>query len=109
MSQPPNSRKWSVWEDREPPNPPITLHVAGEVETPATNIVPRLTRRAPQGINPKILMLDLSLEDTGGPGEQVVSYLPVKYEEEVELGQHSQVQIMWEEDEIKLLDVEVVH
>ena len=106
----PNNRNWYAWEDRQPPNPPgPTLHVTGEVETNNGSIVPVLKPSVPQGINPKILILELTLEDTGKPGTDDVSYRPVKFQRDVQEGQHTQVQILWEGDEIAMIDVEIVH
>lgn len=106
----PSSKDWAAWEDQMPPNPPgPTLHVKGEVETPSSNIVPVLTAAAPQGINPKIFILKLTLEDNGKLGTQEVDCRLAKFEKDISPDQYSQVQINWKGAVIELLDVQVVH
>ena len=106
----PKNKDWYAWEDQMPPNPPgPTLYVTGEVETSGGNIVPVLKPAVPQGINPKILILDLTLLDTHRPGIAVVDYRTAWYSQDVTPGQYSQVQINWEGAEIKSIDVEIVH
>lgn len=105
----PATRNWSAWEDRQPITPPegATLHVSGEVETTNGGIVPVLQPTVPQGVNPSILMLDLTLQNTG-PGTTDINYRSAKYEKNVSQGEHSQVQILWEGEIIKTLDVDIV-
>lgn len=104
----PATRNWKAWENRQPPNPPgPTIHVVGEVETTNGAIAPVLEPTVPQGINPTILMLDRTLQDKG-IGTDDVAYRPAKYEKDVSQGEHTQVQIMWDGESIKTIDVEIV-
>lgn len=105
----PNTQTWSAWEDRRPGPPSPRLHVTGEVETTRSSLVPVLTPTVPQGINEKILFLDLTIEDTGGIGTDDVAFRKVAYECDVTEGQHTHVEIKWEGVTIVELEVEITH
>lgn len=102
-----NTRNWSAWENRQPPGPP-RLHVTGEVETPSAHKVPRLARAIPQGINPSILILNLTVVETGETAPEVVAFRRVHYQETVEPGKFKQVQINCDGNVIALLEVAIV-
>jgi hypothetical protein len=51
---------WTAWLDTMPPKPDH-INVAGQVEVENSGTAAALTRRIPSGINPTILMLDLTL------------------------------------------------
>ena len=53
---------WQAWIDKQPiqPTPAGTLHVTGEVDTKTTEAA-RLIKKVPQGINPRILLLDVEV------------------------------------------------
>ncbi len=105
----PKNKDWYAWEDQMPPIPPgPTLYVTGDVETPGSNIVPVLKPAVPQGTNPKILILDLTLVDTHMPGIPVVDFRPARYERDVEKGEFTQVEIRWETTSIELIAVQIV-
>ena len=106
----PATRNWKAWEDRQPVTPPkgATLHVSGEVETNNGGIVPVLKPKVPQGVDPSILMLDLTLNETGS-GTTDIDYRPAKYEEAVSQDEHTQVHILWESGIIAKIDVEIVY
>lgn len=70
-----DSRRWHAWINRMPPGPP-TLHVVGEVMLPASGSAATLIAKSPQGINPRILLLDLVT--TLGSGALVPT--PVRYD-----------------------------
>src|SRR5215210_3256881 len=48
---------WEAWHDHQPPGPAV-LYVSGECEFPTAGYEVELRRRAPQGINPKDLLLE---------------------------------------------------
>ena len=82
--------------------------MTGEVETVNGGIVPVLQRAEPQGFNPAILILELTLENTG-PGTTDIAYRPARYEEQVEVGQYTEVDIRWEHTAlVARIDVEDV-
>ena len=102
-----NARNWSAIIDAMPPNPP-RLIVRGEVETTNSAIVPKLAEANPQGINPDILLLDLTLVNTGGMGTTDVSYRPVEFRRPTSPGTFSSVTILHEDDMIASVKVENV-
>jgi hypothetical protein len=77
MAKAPNTRKWSAVELSDPTGRTAEITVGGEVEVTATNYVPKLSLHKPQGINPRVLMLDLTIENDRGFGGQVMMYKPV--------------------------------
>jgi hypothetical protein len=104
----PPSRKWNAWLDLMPVGSP-TLRVAGEVETPASNHVPKLTEASPQGFNPKILILDLDIVDTGGTGTPAFGYRDASFEKRAERDQYTHVEIRFHGSSVVLLEVSEVH
>ena len=71
---------FSAWIDQMPGSTP-KLIVAGEVEVPTSGWQASLKRAVPQGINPNIILLDLEAKAPTGNVLQVVSKIPVRYEE----------------------------
>jgi len=104
-----NTRNWQAFEDRQPgtsaQNP---FYVIGEVETNNGAIQPVLTMAKPQGINDKILILDLTLNNTGGIGTADVSYRPVRYDEQICEAQYTDVQVMYEGEQVAAFEVTIV-
>lgn len=107
MSNPPNTKDFAAWINLMPGSP-SRLYVVGKVETNAQNLVPRLTRTVPQGTNPTILFVDLTIVPDG-IGPQVVSYQDVRYEETATQGQYSEVAILWEGEPMLCLQVSEAH
>ena len=103
----PKHRAWFAWENRQPPGP-ARLHVGGEVETLSAHRIPKLTRAAPQGTNPKILILNLTIEDSGQGGAQVVDYRPAYYEEPTKPEGFTDVQINWDGSVVQMIPVKPV-
>ena len=75
---------WHAWIDTQPGADP-KLYVTGEVRTSALNKFPVLKPAVPQGINPTILLLDLSIVEEG-VGGQVVTFRPARYEQRAQSG-----------------------
>ncbi|WP_127595643.1 hypothetical protein [Nitratireductor alexandrii] len=101
------SIQWRAWHDLMPGVTP-TLYVTGEVQTSAGNMVPKLRPAVPQGINPQILILELSIEQEGDAGIQLVAFRPARYTQEAGAGAYTQVHIRHEGEEIAQLDVNEV-
>ena len=99
------TRNWFAWENNMPPGP-VRLQVTGEVETPSAHQVPRLTRADPQGINPRILILNLTVEETGKTGPEVVDFRRAYYEEECRPEQFTEVQINCEGSLVQMIKVD---
>ncbi len=76
-------RDWSAWHDHQPPGPTV-LHVSGECEFPSAGYSVELRRSEPQGINPKDLLLDLTVREPSGPAAQVITPVEVRYREETD-------------------------
>lgn len=74
------SKDWSAWEDHQPPGP-VSFHVKGTVVVIATNYRATLEKTVPQGTNPKILLLDLVVEETGDVGGDAITDIPAVYSE----------------------------
>jgi hypothetical protein len=81
----PGACTWRAWLDRQPPGP-ATLRVRGECEFPTAGFAVTLRRHAPQGFNPRILLLDKVVRPPTGPAAQVVTRVEVRYEEPTTAG-----------------------
>jgi hypothetical protein len=79
---------WWAIEDRMPPGPP-RLRVVGKLLAPTTGFKATLEPTVPQGINPRILMLDLLVTPPSGVEPQVITPLSVRFEKEVKQGEHT--------------------
>ena len=101
-----NTRNWKAWEDRQPPEPP-RLNVTGEVETSNGNQTPHLAEASPQGINPEILLLDLTIT-TSGTGITVMGWKEVRFQKQVSKGQYTSVDIHSDGESVGQADVEIV-
>ena len=75
----PSTRNWRANELPDFAGGHYHVEVTGEVQASATNYMPKLTYRNPQGINPRILMLDLTIEKTAEFGGQVVMFRKADY------------------------------
>jgi hypothetical protein len=69
--------------DREPPGP-AKLWVAATCTFGSPGFVVELCRHEPQGINPRDLLLDLTIIPPDGVEPQVVTTVDVRYEEQTE-------------------------
>ncbi len=79
---PVSTSDWYAWADRMPPGP-ATLRVQGVVQLPTPGWSATLTKAAPQGINPRDLILDLDVRPPGGGfWPEVVTPATVTYVEE---------------------------
>jgi hypothetical protein len=103
----PRTINWHAWINVMP-GPPSRLYVTGEVETGAGNMLPRLTETVPQGINPTVLLLDLTIVQEGDLGIDLVAYRPARFEKPVQPGQYSQVEIRFEGEIVATVDVKTV-
>jgi hypothetical protein len=87
---------------------PVRLQATGEVKTPSAHQVPKLARAVPQGINPKILILNLTVEETGKGGAEVEDFRRADYEEECKAEQFTEVQINCEGSVLQMIKVDRV-
>lgn len=101
------SRDWHAWIDMMPPGP-NHLHVVGEVYVPNPGINPILVPREPQGINPRILLLDLLLIQSPGMWPQVFVWKQARYDKIVQGNQYDRVTIFCGESAIADIEVKIV-
>ncbi|MDR7276585.1 hypothetical protein [Catenuloplanes atrovinosus] len=81
----PAEGEWTAFFNRQPPGP-FTLRVTGRLQLPTPGYTVTLTRTEPQGINPRDLLLDLTIEPPKGPVAQVVTEVEVVYKEQTDTG-----------------------
>lgn len=93
----PNTKDFTAWINLMPGSKP-KLIVIGKVETNAGNLQPKLTEVVPQGINPQILLLNLTIVDTGEIGTEDINYRDVRFEAPANKGQFSNVEVRFEGD-----------
>ncbi len=87
------SRNWKAVESSDITGEHRKLRVTGEVEVTSTNIEPLLTEAVPQGINPDILILELSTKTTDNVGADVLVWKCAVFEKDISEDQYSQVDI----------------
>jgi hypothetical protein len=92
--------EWLAIEDRMPPGPP-RLRVGGVLQAPTSGYQASLTKAEPQSINRKILLLNLNVTKPTGEVLKVITPLPVRYEEEVEEGEYTQVTVQGDGELLK--------
>ena len=102
------TRGWYAWNNRMPTGPG-SFHVIGEVQVGNPGIVAILTPRVPQGINPKILLLDLHLRQRSGIWPQVVTWATARYDSEIPKPPYSEVQVFCGKEEVAHVPVEDIH
>jgi hypothetical protein len=83
---------FKAWIDRAPGGPP-KLVMVGDVRVPTDGWQARLTKRSPQGINPKILILDVAAERPAGAAQEEITTIPLRYEESPPQDEYGQVMI----------------
>ncbi len=107
MANAPRTRSWKALEGRQPQGP-LTLYVSGEFETRNSNQTPQLREAVPQGINPTILILNLTVTE-GEPGNAVMGWRPMWFEKKLTRDHYLSVDINWEGKSVATCKVEVVH
>lgn len=88
-----DSRDWKATESTNFAGSDRKLTVTGKVQVGAGNEQPVLTRAVPQGINPKILILELSTKTIGDVGTDALVWKDALYKEPVEEDQFSQIDV----------------
>lgn len=73
------TRGWYAWNNLMPPKPD-DFHIVGEVEVPNPGVEVLLVPKSPQGINPRILLLDLFLIQKPGIWPQIVVWKQARYD-----------------------------
>ncbi len=92
----PYTRNWSANELPDLVGRNYHVEVKGEVETRSSNMVPKLRLHSPQGFNPRILLLDLTIESDGELGGQVVMLRKAAYTRPTSGNAYDEVDILFE-------------
>ena len=107
MARPaPDTKDWEAWIDTMPGGPGH-LTVIGEVDVGNIASSAHLKETVPQGINPKILLLDLTIT-LDGEGYPKKIYKQARFDKPATAGQFTSVDIMWEGNKIVDMEVEEV-
>ena len=99
---------WAAWNILMPP-PPDDFHLVGSVQVGNPGVTATLTPRVPQGIDPQILIIDLSLHQQPGMWPQIVVWTTARYDEGASNQRYTQVQIYCGSDKIQDVAVTDVH
>jgi hypothetical protein len=70
---------WNAWVDRQPPGP-AAFHLTGIVELPHAGFEVSLAPSEPQGFNPAILMMELTVTELDGLHTQAIEGRGVRYD-----------------------------
>lgn len=88
-----DSRNWKATESTNFGGGDRKLRLTGEVQVGASNQEPVLTEAVPQGINPKILVLELSTVDESDAGTDVLTWKETRFEKAISEDQYDQVDV----------------
>ena len=99
---------WYAWLSKMPPGP-ASFHVSGIVLLPTPGYDTRLVRGAPQGINPRELILDLEVTPRPGFWPQVITPVSVRYDEPEAGVEYDGVLVREPDGDGVHFEVEVVH
>jgi hypothetical protein len=106
MSANPDKKEFKAWID-EMPGKYNTLHVKGSVTVPTTGWKASMSEAVPQGINKKILILEVKkVKPTGAAGD-IVSHIEVSFDKP-NSPPYTNVTIRGDGDEFTI-DVKKVH
>lgn len=99
---------WKAVQNLQPPlqTPGGKLTVTGSIEYGDPSGSPVLQKKSPQGINPKILMLEI-VPPTDAKGRKIVN---LTYDENLQTeDQHTSVEVYYKNDKIADMKIEKVH
>ena len=97
MAVSPLNNAFEAVMDRQPGTEP-KLQVTGEVEIPTTGWALSLKRAHPQGVNSRILVLDLIAHRPYGPAGDIVLKSEVQYNEQPAKASYDEVTIRYEHE-----------
>ena len=83
---------FKVWIDRAPGALPRLIMV-GDVRVPSNGWHARLIRRGRQGVDPRMLILDVNAEEPDGEVREETTTIPLRYEESPPQDDYGQVMI----------------
>ena len=102
------TQNWYAWINLMPP-PPNDFHVVGDVLVPNPGVDVFLSPKEPQGINPTILLMDLSLVQRPGMWPQVLTWKQARYDKITPHNLYRSVQIFSGDEIIAEMPVNEVH
>jgi hypothetical protein len=101
----PNTRNWVANELPDFAGRNYHIEVTGQVEVGATNETPVLRMHTPQGINERILMLDLSIV-SAGMGGQIMIWKEARFTRPTSGHQYDEADILFDGRIIERIKVE---
>ena len=101
----PNTRNWIANELPDFAGRNYHIEVTGQVEVGATNETPVLRMHSPQGFNPRILLLDLSIVSEG-MGGQIMIWKEARFTRPTSGNQYDEVDILFDGRIIERIKVE---
>jgi hypothetical protein len=98
-------RDWHAWLNTMPPKPDV-LYVVGDVLVNNPGVQPHLTMREPQGSNPTIIILDLTLVQKPGTWPEVKTCASARFDRVIppKGPNYSAVEIFSLEERIALIE-----
>ena len=94
---------FKAWIDTMPgPGSQKKLIVIGKAEVPTGGWTGSMRRANPQGINPKILIVDVTLQKPSGPAPDVISKIDLRYEEAPPQVDYSNVTVRYDNEEFTI-------
>ncbi len=99
---------WYAWLDKMPPGPP-SFHLTGVARMPTPGYEVKLVKAAPQGINPKELILDLQVTPLRGIWPQVITPMSLRYDERQVAIEYDGVLVREPDGDAVHFDVEIAH
>lgn len=102
------TRNWHAWVNLQPGSD-RSLHVKGTVDVNSGGWQARLTKRSPQGFNPRILLLDLHVTPPSGPTILPMLSLDVRYDERNAGNTYDRVEVYCGNERIADMQVEQAH
>jgi hypothetical protein len=102
------THSWKAWANLMPGSSK-DVHVTGKISVPTGGWKAKLAKRSPQGINVRILQLELHVTPPSGIATQVLTEFDVKYTEKGGASLHDRVEIFCGSDRIADVPIEQVH
>ncbi|WP_428354790.1 hypothetical protein [Methyloprofundus sp.] len=104
------TNEWYAWINLMPPKPD-DFHVVGEVVVGNPGIEVHLCAKEPQGINPKILLLNIHLVQKPGVWPDVLTSVQARFDKILTptSTRYDQVEVFLDNESIAQIPVEQVH
>jgi hypothetical protein len=103
-----NTHSWEAWNNVMP-GADKSFHVIGKAKVNSGGWKASLVKRVPQGINPEILLLDLTITPPTGNVIKPILNLDLDYSEKPATGKYTRVQVFCGEKLTADLPVKDIH